>query len=198
VSEEPQTPDEPQASEFAFEAEPPVEQAPEPAVELEIPRGFQSLEPDWIRCEQMGSRIFMLIFGLGSALALLILGWLHIISRDTLVWWVAGWLVLIPGLAWLGYRWPVWEFPFRGWELREDSFDVRKGLIARRSIRVPRSRVQYTDVVQGPVQRRFGLATLQVHVAGTESATVALEGVRHELALRLRDILIEGGGDDAV
>lgn len=192
--DEPEAVDVPGVSDASdvFEA-PPMVQA-----KAAIPQGVQSIEPSWIACEQMSSRIFMLIFGLGTAGVVLVCFWLNLFGSSALIGMVVTWLVVVPTLAWLGYRWPVWEYPFRSWRLRDESFDVCTGLLVRRSIRVPRSRVQYTDVDDGPIRRRFGLATLKVHVAGTESATVVLEGIRRELADQLRDILIEGGGDDAV
>ena len=67
----------------------------------------------------------------------------------------------------------------------------------RSEISVPKSRVQHTDVSQGPLQRRFGLATLVLHTAGTQHAAVSLSGLSHEAALQIRDYLIEGGPDDA-
>jgi len=69
---------------------------------------------------------------------------------------------------------------------------------------VPRSRIQHTDVTQGPYERRFGLATLVVYTAGTEHASIPIEGLSHETALAFRDALLargegvvrpEGGGD---
>ena len=56
---------------------------------------------------------------------------------------------------------------------------------------MPRSRVQHTDVEQGPLQRKYGVATLIVHTAGMEEAKVRLEGLTRGTALRIRDYLIQ-------
>jgi membrane protein YdbS with pleckstrin-like domain len=58
--------------------------------------------------------------------------------------------------------------------------------------------VQHTDVSQGPLQRRYGLATLTVHTAGTENAQVQLPGLPHDVALSIRDHLLPGNTADAV
>jgi len=63
---------------------------------------------------------------------------------------------------------------------------------------VPRSRIQHTDVSQGPLQRPFGLATLTVHTAGTQFAAVPLSGLAKEVAEAIRDQLIGGVEDDGV
>ena len=44
---------------------------------------------------------------------------------------------------------------------------------------VPRSRVQHTDVSQGPLERNHGLGTLVVYTAGTDHAKVELGGLDH-------------------
>lgn len=163
-----------------------------------IPEGRQAFDPRWIPAEQVASRVTVLVIGLVSAVALVLCWWLDILGNFGLYSWCAIWLLVIPSMAITGQRWPVWEYPFCAWRLTEESLDVWKGLLIRRQIRVPRSRVQYTDVTQGPVQRRFGLGTLQVHVAGTEAATIQVPGLQHALALRLRDELLEVGDDDGV
>ena len=63
---------------------------------------------------------------------------------------------------------------------------------------VPRSRVQHTDVSQGPIERLFELSTLIIYTAGTEHASISLSGLPRATALEIRDHLIEGGQDDAV
>ena len=175
---------------------------PVPEVELpalEIPSGRQAFDPRWIPAEQMASRIFVLVLGLGSAVTLVALFWLQILSGESVLIYSGLWLLAIPSIAYFGQRWPVWEYPHCGWRLTEQTVDLWKGLIKRRQVRVPRSRVQYTDVTQGPIQRRFGLGNLQVHVAGTEDATIVVPGLPHELALQLRDELLRHAGvDDGV
>ena len=59
--------------------------------------------------------------------------------------------------------------------------------IWRKVINVPRSRVQHTDVSQGPLERGHGLGTLVIYTAGTDHARVDLPGLDHATALRIRD-----------
>ena len=44
---------------------------------------------------------------------------------------------------------------------------------------MPRSRIQHTDVTQGPFERWLGLGTLVIYTAGTEHAAVPIEGLPH-------------------
>ncbi len=63
---------------------------------------------------------------------------------------------------------------------------------------MPRSRVQHTDVSQGPLERSHGLGTLVIYTAGTEHARVELGGLDHGTALLIRDHLLPREENDAV
>ena len=78
---------------------------------------------------------------------------------------------------------------YRAWGYREgeDELHVRRGLLVRVRTIVPFGRVQHIDVAQGPIERRFGLATLILHTAGTRGASVPLPGLPHGEAERMRD-----------
>lgn len=78
---------------------------------------------------------------------------------------------------------------YRRWGYREgeDELEIRRGMLIRVRTIVPFGRVQHIDVAQGPVQRNFGLATLILHTAGTQSAAVALPGLAHADAEAMRD-----------
>lgn len=111
---------------------------------------------------------------------------------------VAGWAALTAGLAWHGWAWPALAHRHAGWRLDAQSLAIRRGVWWRHTTVVPRSRIQFTDVTQGPVERAHGLGTLVVHTAGTDTAQVRLGGLDHGTALAVRDLLHPEGGDDGV
>ena len=76
------------------------------------------------------------------------------------------------------------------WLAAPDRIEVRKGVWWRSAVTIPSRRVQHTDVAQGPLMRRHGIATLVVHTAGTRYATVEIPGLLHATATSLRDFLI--------
>jgi membrane protein YdbS with pleckstrin-like domain len=109
-------------------------------------------------------------------------------------------------VAWVGLigLWAVTAFfvpalRYRATRYRVDDrgLTIRRGILWRTVTSVPKSRVQHTDVLQGPLQRQFELATLVIHTAGTQDASVSLSGLAHHTALPIRDFLI-GGGHDGV
>jgi membrane protein YdbS with pleckstrin-like domain len=55
---------------------------------------------------------------------------------------------------------------------------------------VPYVRIQYVDINVGPIERSFGLASLQVNTA-QPSLTAQLSGLPTEVAAHLREVLTD-------
>ena len=55
----------------------------------------------------------------------------------------------------------------RAWAYREDADElvIRSGVLVRRVVTVPYGRLQLVDVTSGPLARRFGFASVQLHTA---------------------------------
>ena len=64
---------------------------------------------------------------------------------------------------------------FRRFSVGERDVRIRRGWIFRSSVTVPYNRVQHVDTTQGPVQRAFGLMTVQVHTAAGEHEIEGLD-----------------------
>ena len=85
------------------------------------------------------------------------------------------------------------------WQLDHRGLHVRRGLVWRKDVLVPRSRVQHLDLERGPIERHFGLATLVAHTAGTRLSALRQSGFLDEDAVTLRDALLpEPDTDDAL
>ena len=75
---------------------------------------------------------------------------------------------------------------------------MRSGRLWWRETRVPVSRVQHVDLKHGPLERRFGLATLVVHTAAAHLGGITVRGLDDADAQHLRDTLarqIDDAGD---
>lgn len=139
----------------------------------------------------------------GPILAGLLLAVLLVLFLAPLPGWAKALLALagaaaMLGLAWLAHRWPAIEHRHSFYKVDGRGIEIRRGVVWRKVINVPRSRVQHTDVSQGPLERGHGLATLVIYTAGTSHARVDLHGLDHATALQIRDHLLAGEGDDAV
>lgn len=108
------------------------------------------------------------------------------------------WVAAVLAFSWLAHRWPVIEHRHASYRVDEQGIEIRKGVVWRKVMNVPRSRVQHTDVSQGPLERRYGLGTLVIYTAGTAYARVDLQGLDHATALSIRDHLLPREGGDAV
>ena len=83
--------------------------------------------------------------------------------------------------AWLGtaLRYRQWRF-----EIREDEVDLLHGILVRTRQLVPMARIQHVDTTSGPLQRRFGLASVVFYTAAGGMTIPALSAER---AARVRD-----------
>lgn len=79
-----------------------------------------------------------------------------------------------------------------GYAERADDLLVRRGILLRQLVVVPYGRMQYVDVSSGPLARRLGIATVQLHTAapGTDAT---IPGLPPAEAARLRDRLASRG-----
>jgi membrane protein YdbS with pleckstrin-like domain len=75
-----------------------------------------------------------------------------------------------------------------GYAERAEDLLVTRGVLFRRLVVVPYGRMQLVDVTAGPLERRFGIATVHLHTAaaGTDAK---IRGLTATEAGRLRDRL---------
>lgn len=96
----------------------------------------------------------------------------------------------IPVVALVGTAFVISRGRYRSWGYleREEDLLVRRGLLVRRLSVVPYGRMQFIDVTRGPVDRLFGLATVQLHTAAART-DARIPGLATAEAERLRDSL---------
>lgn len=100
----------------------------------------------------------------------------------------AGAAVLTAWVAWLVPR----QVRAMAYAERADDLLLRKGILFRSMVVVPYGRMQYVDVSAGPLDRRLGIASVQLHTAspGTDAS---IDGLPTAEAARLRDQLASRG-----
>jgi uncharacterized protein len=92
----------------------------------------------------------------------------------------------------LALLWWVWVVPSRryarwGYNVGKDRLRIERGYLFYSDTVVPFGRIQHMDVDQGPIERRYNLATFSAHTAGTHGSTIRLPGLKHADALALRE-----------
>ncbi|MGF1648512.1 MAG: PH domain-containing protein [Kineosporiaceae bacterium] len=104
------------------------------------------------------------------------------------------WLAL--GLPLASLAWSAVLVPARvrswGYAEREEDLMIKRGVLFRALTVVPYGRMQYVDVNAGPLDRLFGVATVQLHTASA-ATDATIPGLVPAEAARLRDRLTARG-----
>ncbi|MEU7326161.1 PH domain-containing protein [Streptomyces griseoviridis] len=105
--------------------------------------------------------------------------------------WAAFALLPLALMAWgwtlLGRNWRSWRYAERA-----DDLLLSRGVLWRTETVVPYGRMQLVEVTSGPVERHFGLASVQLHTAAA-ATDATIPGLDPREAERLRDRLTELG-----
>ncbi len=182
----------------AVDAMPPSPAAPAPAPPSIVDGEEHPVDPRSVKV----ARIFGVSLTLLIATAPLIfvtVGWaLGGIPNAVYLSLLGGVLLLLALFVLFACMWPAARHMRLRYLVDEGGLRIRRGVFWRKVIWIPISRVQHTDVSQGPVERSFGLATLTVHTAGTAGASISLAGLEHGFATRLCDHLRPDRATDAI
>ncbi|MFC9693583.1 PH domain-containing protein [Kribbella sp. NPDC056951] len=137
------------------------------------------VSPQLASVRRVSAAITAGVFGIAVLLALgLTLSWLY------------GVLGLVVVAALFGWSWVLIGRNQRSWKYaeREDELMVSHGILFRELIVVPYGRMQFVDVAAGPLERAFGIATVELHTA-TPATDAKIPGLHPDEAARLRDRL---------
>ena len=80
-------------------------------------------------------------------------------------------------------RWRRWRY-----EIRDDEVDLQRGILWISRTLVPLARIQHVDTQSGPLQRRFGLATVVFYTAAGANSIPELSA---PVAAEARDRIAE-------
>jgi uncharacterized protein len=147
---------------------------------------WRQQDPRKIDLDRAAGWITTAVVAIGLAIGLLVTSswrWLPVMM-------VIVWVPVTLGVAVLSYFWPAVDYRRTRYRVDAAVVQIERGVWWRSSVTVPRPRVQHLDVSQGPLQRHYGLGVLSIYTAGTEHSVVALPGLAHDVALRLRDQLL--------
>ncbi|KQX66251.1 hypothetical protein ASD06_07775 [Angustibacter sp. Root456] len=106
------------------------------------------------------------------------------------------WLLALVAVPVLALAWAWWligrQVRAIGYVERADDLLVRHGVMFRNIVVVPYGRMQFVDVAAGPLARKLGYSSVQLHTAspGTDAS---IDGLVPDEAARLRDRLAQRG-----
>lgn len=93
--------------------------------------------------------------------------------------------VLFVGI-WPKVKWKRWRY-----EVREDEVEIQQGVLVIKRTLVPMVRVQHVDTKQGPLLRKYHLATVSISTAATVHEIPALgleeaEEIRNYISVKTK------------
>ena len=148
----------------------------------DIPSQLKNIERDYIKVARVHYIVIMLVI----SAPLLFLSYFQF-DNPILVSIV---LLVISLLVFSIFFFPKREYIHTKYGLINDVFYVQEGIWFKKRTAVAQNRIQHTDVNQGPIARRYDLATLTIHTAGMAEANIKVPGLKHADAIAMRDHLI--------
>lgn len=139
---------------------------------------FSMIDPRmrWVWFAQYS--FWLSIPAIGMTVALVVLG----------LWWLSPLVFALIYTA--SYFYAVKAYAKFGYAIAEAGLWLRHGVIWQAIRFVPRARVQHTDVVHGPIDRKLELAQLVINTAGMQLQHVSIPGLTEARAHELRDQLL--------
>jgi membrane protein YdbS with pleckstrin-like domain len=162
----------------------------EPVPTVPPPRPASAVPPDGVPCP-LDERV-LAAWRLGALVSaggpLLVASVTATLLLPTLRWLPAALAAVLLGVVvgpWQRARWRRWS-----WMLTDTGVELSSGVLVHRRVTLPHFRVQQIDVIEGPLERLLGLATLTVTTASA-GGSVSLPGLAAERAAPLRAALME-------
>ena len=111
-------------------------------------------------------------------------------------------LLLIPAVmllfATVVSRLVIKKSQVKGVALRDHDMAYRSGLFWRKTVIVTFNRVQHVEVSSGPLQRKFGLASVKLFTAGGSSVDLRIDGLTADRAEHIRAFIAAKIDDSAI
>lgn len=160
----------------------------EPILAEELPRldddNFVPVDPNFLRVSLIGRALFacgVLVLAVVVAVLMPSRSWIPL---------TAGFVLLVLTAASVAIR--ILEVRNIAYQVRSHDVSYRSGVLVKVVSTVPFVRVQHARISQGPVQRHFGIATLEVNSAGPD---LHIHGLGTDTAERLKTLVVERAGD---
>ena len=102
--------------------------------------------------------------------------------------YISGSIIILSALlTWYKYASDTHKF----YAIRDLDVHYIKGLIFRKVVSQPITRIQHVEIKRGPIDRKLGLASLQVFSAGGEMHTFEIPGLPTNSAKKIRQFILE-------
>jgi membrane protein YdbS with pleckstrin-like domain len=107
---------------------------------------------------------------------------------------VGGWILIAAAWYWLQEK----SFRTKAYAIREKDVIYRSGWIIESTHTCPFNRIQHSAVTIGPLEKRFGLASLVLYTAGSNEADLRIRGLQEATAWTLKEWITKKVADDPI
>ena len=146
---------------------------------------LQPIEPSYwkvLQIEWLITAIIFLVVG-GSAIF-----FIKAIQTSLVIALAGGaWLLMSLISYWLIHQ----SFKRKAYALREKDALYRTGWIIRYLQVCPYNRIQHCSIHAGPLERRYGLASISLYTAGSEGSDLRIPGLTEASAASIREFIMQ-------
>lgn len=160
-----------------------------PITEASLPQvqsvPFKSIHPDYLKVLRI---IWMITFGIilaGLAALFVFVAKLQtflLISIGVGVYLIITVITVVSGTR---------SFKRKEYAVRERDILYSTGWLFRHTHMVPFNRMQHCVVNSGPIERKFGLASVSLYTAASEGKDITIHGLPQEEAEKLKDLIMQ-------
>lgn len=120
-------------------------------------------------------------------MVVVLIGWGFLFYFEWSLSYIFGILLVI--LLWFVFLcWNVFKLQKNyGFALREKDILYRRGFFVHKITVVPFNRIQHVSTTRGILDKKLGIATLNIFTAGGSGSDIKIPGLEPELALRLKE-----------
>ena len=105
---------------------------------------------------------------------------------------IGGWALIAVAWYWLQEK----SFTVKAYAIREKDVIYRSGWIIQSTHTCPFNRIQHSAVTIGPLEKKFGLASLVLYTAGSSEADLRIRGLQEATAWTLKEWITKKIADE--
>lgn len=142
---------------------------------------FHPLEKEYLKVSRISFYISGLIVLIAVATAFY---FIKKIQSPVIIFSAAAIFIFLTISGWISMN---LGFKLSGYALRDKDILYKRGWFVRKTRIVPLSRIQHVSVQSGPIERKFGLASISIYTAGSQEADFTIRGISTQTAQQIKE-----------
>ncbi len=137
-------------------------------------------------------RVLFISWGIAYGVLLIALVCLFVFVRKFQLWWAIGLASLVFALL-IAFTIAAIQIGFknRAWALRDKDIIFKKGWLFQSTHIIPFIKIQHCVVRSGPIERKFGLASVRLMTAASGDIDISIHGLEATTAEQLKEWIME-------